>query len=169
MLANMANSLIQHKRIHSTVAKAKALQRFVEPLLTRSKSDTTHSRRIAFGYLRNKEGVSELFGEVASRIKDRPGGYTRVVKTGFRRGDGAETALIELVDYNELYRAEKTSKRKKTRRAGKRAAAAEGDQLGKSESKVTEAEKETGGTAEKPSGENPEEQAGRDADDKAVK
>ncbi len=142
MLANMANSLIEHKRIHSTVAKAKALQRFVEPLLTKSKSDTTHSRRIVFGYLRNKEAVNELFREITTRIGARPGGYTRVIKTGFRRGDGAETAVIELVDYNELYRAEKPAKRKKTRRAGKRA-------------------------AEKPGGgENPKEQTGRDADDK---
>lgn len=169
MLANMANSLIEHKRIHSTVAKAKALQRFVEPLLTKSKTDTTHSRRIVFGYLRNKEAVNELFREIATKIGARPGGYTRVIQTGFRRGDGAETAVIELVDYNELYRAEKPAKRKKTRRAGKKTAVAEGDQSGKSESKATEAKRETEKTAEKLSGENPEKQAGRGADDKAVK
>lgn len=115
MLSNMACSLIEHKRINTTVAKAKALQRYVEPLLTRAKNDTTHSRRIVFKYLQQKEALSELFRSVAPKIADRPGGYTRIIKTGFRLGDGAETALIELVDYNELYLNEDSTK--KTRRS----------------------------------------------------
>ncbi|CAI9430010.1 50S ribosomal protein L17 [Candidatus Ornithobacterium hominis] len=115
MLSNMACSLIEHKRINTTVAKAKALQRYVEPLLTKAKNDTTHSRRIVFKYLQQKEALSELFRSVAPKIADRPGGYTRIIKTGFRLGDGAETALIELVDYNELYLNEDSTK--KTRRS----------------------------------------------------
>jgi len=101
MLANMANSLIEHKRINTTLAKAKALKLFVEPLVTKSKEDTTHNRRIAFSKLRNKYAVTELFKEVAVKVGDRPGGYTRIIKLGNRLGDNAEMALIELVDYNE--------------------------------------------------------------------
>ena len=101
LLANMATSLLLQKRIKTTVAKAKALQAYVEPLITKSKEDTTHSRRIVFSYLKNKEAVSELFRTIAPKIADRPGGYTRVLHTGFRLGDGAEMALIELVDFNE--------------------------------------------------------------------
>ena len=101
LLANMACSLIEHKRIETTVAKAKALQGYVEPLITKSKEDSTHSRRVVFSYLKNKEAVTELFRTVAPKIADRPGGYTRVLKTGFRQGDGADMALIELVDVNE--------------------------------------------------------------------
>ena len=101
MLANMATSLILHKRIQTTVAKAKALKMYVEPLITKSKEDSTHSRRVVFSYLKSKEAVSELFRTVAPKIADRPGGYTRVLKTGFRQGDGADMALIELVDFNE--------------------------------------------------------------------
>ena len=101
LLANMATSLILHKRIQTTVAKAKALKMYVEPLITKSKEDTTHSRRVVFSYLKNKEAVTELFRTVAPKIADRPGGYTRVLKTGFRQGDGADMALIELVDFNE--------------------------------------------------------------------
>ncbi len=97
LLANMATSLILHKRIQTTVAKAKALKMYVEPLITKSKEDTTHSRRVVFSYLKNKEAVTELFRTVAPKIADRPGGYTRVLKTGFRQGDGADMALIELV------------------------------------------------------------------------
>lgn len=115
MLSNMACSLIKHKRISTTVAKAKALQRYIEPLLTKAKNDTTHSRRIVFKYLQQKDILSELFRSVAPKIGDRPGGYTRIIKTGFRLGDGAETALIELVDYNELYSKDNSSK--KTRRS----------------------------------------------------
>lgn len=103
MLANMATSLILHKRIETTVAKAKALKKFIEPVITKSKEDTTHSRRIAFSYLRDKYAVSELFRDIAPRIMDRPGGYTRVLHTGFRLGDAAEMCIIELVDFNEAY------------------------------------------------------------------
>ncbi len=122
LLANMAASLILHKRIQTTVAKAKALQTYVEPLITKSKDDSTHSRRVVFSYLKSKEAVSELFRTVAPKIADRPGGYTRVLKTGFRQGDGADMALIELVDFNEaaLASAPKAAK-KTTRRSSKKA------------------------------------------------
>ena len=122
MLANMATSLILNKRIQTTVAKAKALKMYVEPLITKSKEDSTHSRRVVFSYLKNKEAVTELFRTVAPKIADRPGGYTRVLKTGFRQGDGADMALIELVDFNEaaLASAPKAAK-KTTRRSSKKA------------------------------------------------
>ena len=125
LLANMATSLILHKRINTTVAKAKALQGYVEPLITKSKEDSTHSRRVVFSYLKNKEAVTELFRTVAPKVADRPGGYTRVLKTGFRLGDGADMALIELVDFNEaaLASAPKAAK-KTTRRSSKKAAEA---------------------------------------------
>ena len=113
MLSNMASSLILHKRINKTVAKAKALRLFVEPLLTKSKTDSTHSRRVVFSYLQNKHSVSELFRDVAPKIADRPGGYTRILKTGNRLGDNAEMCLIELVDFNETYTTEKKSAAKK--------------------------------------------------------
>ncbi len=116
MLANMACSLIEHKRINTTVAKAKALKQFVEPLVTKSKEDTTHNRRVVFSRLRNKYAVAELFREVAAKVGDRPGGYTRIIKLGNRLGDNAEMAMIELVDYNEIYNAGKTTKKKSTRR-----------------------------------------------------
>lgn len=118
MLSNMASSLILHKRINTTVAKAKALRLFVEPLLTKSKTDSTHSRRVVFSYLQNKHSVSELFRDVAPKIADRPGGYTRILKTGNRLGDNAEMCLIELVDFNETYTTEKKAAAKKTRRRG---------------------------------------------------
>ncbi|MDE7148856.1 MAG: 50S ribosomal protein L17 [Bacteroidales bacterium] len=121
MLANMASSLILHKRIQTTLAKAKALRVYVEPLLTKSKEDTTASRRIVFGYLQNKEAVTELFREVSPKIAQRPGGYTRILKLGFRLGDNAEMAFIELVDYNEaMLSAKKETAKTKTRRAGGR-------------------------------------------------
>ncbi|MBR4299180.1 MAG: 50S ribosomal protein L17 [Bacteroidales bacterium] len=122
LLANMATSLILHKRIQTTVAKAKALKMYVEPLITKSKEDTTHSRRVVFSYLKNKEAVTELFRTVAPKIADRPGGYTRVLKTGFRQGDGADMALIELVDFNEAALASAPKQAKKsTRRSSKKA------------------------------------------------
>ncbi len=118
MLANMACSLIEHKRIITTVAKAKALKQFVEPLVTKSKEDTTHNRRIVFAYLRNKYGVTELFREVAAKVGDRPGGYTRIIKMGNRLGDNADMAMIELVDFNELYNGGKKEEKKgRSRRA----------------------------------------------------
>ena len=122
LLANMATSLILHKRIETTVAKAKALQGYVEPLITKSKEDSTHSRRVVFSYLKNKEAVTELFRTVAPKIAERPGGYTRVLKTGFRQGDGADMALIELVDFNEAALAStKKAAKKTTRRSSKKA------------------------------------------------
>ncbi len=126
LLANMATSLILHKRIQTTVAKAKALKMYVEPLITKSKEDTTHSRRVVFSYLKNKEAVTELFRTVAPKIADRPGGYTRVLKTVFRLGDGADMALIELVDFNEaaLAASPKKAAKKTTRRSSKKAEAA---------------------------------------------
>ena len=121
MLSNMAASLIIHKRIHTTVAKAKALRIYVEPLITKSKEDTTHSRRTVFSYLQSKEAVTELFREISKKIMDRPGGYTRILKTGNRFGDNAEMCLIELVDYNEAMLSVKDDAKGKTtrrRRAG---------------------------------------------------
>ncbi|MFA5557339.1 MAG: 50S ribosomal protein L17 [Flavobacteriaceae bacterium] len=116
MLANMACSLIEHKRINTTVAKAKALKVYVEPLVTKSKEDTTHNRRIVFSYLKNKYAVTELFREVAPKVGDRPGGYTRIIKLGNRLGDNADMAMIELVDFNELYNGGKKEVKKTTRR-----------------------------------------------------
>ena len=120
MLANMACSLIEHKRINTTVAKAKALKQFVEPLITKSKTDTTHNRRLAFSALRNKYAVSELFRDVAQKVGDRPGGYTRVIKMGNRLGDNADMAMIELVDFNTVYNADKAEAKKTTRRSRSR-------------------------------------------------
>ena len=119
LLANMACSLIQHKRITTTVAKAKALKSYVEPLITKSKEDTTHNRRVVFSYLKDKEAVTELFRTIAPKIADRPGGYTRVLHIGFRQGDAAEMALIELVDFNEaaLAATPKAAAKKTTRRS----------------------------------------------------
>ncbi len=124
MLANMACSLIMHKQIETTLAKAKALRMYVEPLITKSKDDSTHSRRTVFSYLKQKEAVTELFRTVAPKIADRPGGYTRILKTGFREGDGADMAIIELVDFNEaaLAAATKETKKPATRRSRRKAA-----------------------------------------------
>merc|ERR1712078_529581 len=113
----MACSLIEHKRINTTVAKAKALKQIVEPMITKSKEDTTHNRRIVFRKLRQKEAVSELFRDVAVKVGDRPGGYTRIIKLGSRLGDSADMAMIELVDYNTIYNAGKATKKKSTRRS----------------------------------------------------
>lgn len=122
LMANLAASLIEHKRIITTLAKAKALRGYVEPLVTRSKENTTHNRRVVFSYLQNKEAVTELFSVVGGKVGDRPGGYTRIIKTGFRPGDAAEMALIELVDFNEIYTQNKNAAKaaepkKKTRRS----------------------------------------------------
>jgi len=127
MLANMANSLIEHKRITTTVAKAKALRLFVEPILTKSKTDTTHNRRTAFRYLRNKYAVTELFREVAPKIAERNGGYTRIIRTGNRLGDNADMCLIELVDFNEIYGndTDKKTTRRSRRGGAKKSASAE--------------------------------------------
>ena len=122
MMANMASSLIEHKRINTTVAKAKALKKFVEPLITKAKSDTTHNRRVVFSALRNKYAVSELFRDIAEKVADRPGGYTRIIKVGSRLGDNASMALIELVDFNDTYVTDKPTKKRSRRRGGKKKA-----------------------------------------------
>ncbi len=122
LLANLAIALIEHKRINTTLAKAKALKLYVEPLITKSKDNSTHSRRVVFSYLQNKDAVKELFGTVAATIGDRPGGYTRVIRLGFRPSDASEMALIELVDFNTVYDTAKTEtkgRRRRTRRGGK--------------------------------------------------
>ncbi|MCP1994778.1 50S ribosomal protein L17 [Flavobacterium sp. HSC-61S13] len=119
MLANMACSLIEHKRINTTVAKAKALKQFIEPLVTKSKTDDTHNRRVVFSYLRDKDAVTELFREVAQKVGDRPGGYTRIIKLGNRLGDNADMAMIELVDFNEIYNGGKREAKKATTRRGR--------------------------------------------------
>lgn len=126
LLKNLAGALITHKRINTTLAKAKALRVFVEPILTKSKDNTTHSRRVVFSKLMNKEVVKELFDVVAGKIANRPGGYVRIIKTGFRQTDGAEMAIIELVDFNEVYTTGKasTGKAKKTRRRGRKSGSA---------------------------------------------
>src|SRR2546423_2843091 len=120
MMSNMATSLIINKRINTTVAKAKALRKFVEPLLTRAKTDSTHSRRMVFSFLQDKDAITELFRDVAAKIADRPGGYTRILKTGNRLGDNAEMCMMELVDFNELLLGAKEAKKAKTTRRGRR-------------------------------------------------
>jgi len=127
LLKNLSLALIKHKRINTTVAKAKALRKYIEPLVTKSKSNTTHSRRVVFSYLQNKDAVKELFGSVAGKVGERPGGYVRIIKTGFRQGDGAETAMIEFVDFNDVYTkptssASSGTKKKRSRRGGKKKA-----------------------------------------------
>ena len=128
LLKNLSNALIEHKRINTTLAKAKALRVYVEPLITKAKTNTTHSRRVVFSYLQSKESVQELFGPIAEKVANRPGGYTRVIKTGFRKGDAAEMAMIELVDYNDVYsgqaKAKSASSRRRRRGGSKTAAAA---------------------------------------------
>ncbi|OIO09246.1 MAG: 50S ribosomal protein L17 [Flavobacteriales bacterium CG03_land_8_20_14_0_80_35_15] len=116
MLANMACSLIAHKRINTTLAKAKALRQYIEPLLTKSKVDNTHNRRIVFSYLRDKDAITELFRDIATKIADRPGGYLRIIKLGSRQGDNADMAMVELVDYNEIYNPNGKKVKKATRR-----------------------------------------------------
>ncbi len=123
MMANMASSLILHKKIETTLAKAKELRKYVEPLITKSKEDSTHSRRTVFSYLKRKEAVTELFREVAPKIANRPGGYTRILKTGFRKGDAAEMCFIELVDFSAYTQAKEAAPKKRTRRSGGAAAA----------------------------------------------
>ncbi len=125
MLANMAISLIMHKRITTTVAKAKALKKYVEPLITKAKEDTTNSRRVVFSYLQNKEAIKELFGEVSQKVGDRPGGYTRIIKLGFRQGDAAQICFIELVDFDPEMAKTTETKKKSTRRSRKSTKATE--------------------------------------------
>lgn len=124
LLSNMAISLIEHKKINTTVAKAKALKQFVEPLITKAKNDSSHSRRVVFSYLQKKAAVQELFGTVATKVADRPGGYTRILKTGTRLGDNADMCLIELVDFNENLLSAAKPKKKSRRKSSKKAAPA---------------------------------------------
>jgi len=133
LMMNLANALITHKRITTTLAKAKALRGYVEPLITKSKNDTTHCRRLVFSQLQSKEAVTELFREVAPKIAERPGGYTRIIKTGFRSGDSAEMCMIELVDFNEIYTSESSTATKKTRRSRR----GSGSSTAKAETKST--------------------------------
>ncbi|MDY4410289.1 MAG: 50S ribosomal protein L17 [Prevotella sp.] len=157
MLANMATSLIMHKRITTTLAKAKALKKYVEPLITRSKEDTTNSRRVVFRYLQNKYAVKELFSEVAARVADRPGGYTRIIKLGTRQGDAAAIAFIELVDFDEnmakTAKAEKKTRR--SRRSTKKADAAEAPAAEATEAPAAEAPAEEAPKADAPADEAP--------------
>ncbi|MCL2027405.1 MAG: 50S ribosomal protein L17 [Bacteroidales bacterium] len=144
MLANMASSLIMHKRINTTLAKAKALRLYVEPLLTKSKEDTTHSRRVVFSYLQDKHAITELFRVVAPKIADRPGGYVRILKTGTRLGDNADMAMIELVDFNEsMLKEKKAAKKATTRRAGGRKKAEETSPKAEATATVEEVVEET--------------------------
>ena len=153
MLANMACSLIEHKRIRTTLAKAKALRVYIEPLITKSKNDTTHSRRIVFSYLKQKEAVTDLFGEIATKVADRPGGYIRILKLGNRLGDNAQMAYVEFVDYNEDYITDKP-KRKKSRRARKKSSDAAVSNI--KEEKVEEiSESEAPSAEESPESEAP--------------
>ncbi|PID68773.1 MAG: 50S ribosomal protein L17 [Flavobacteriia bacterium] len=148
MLANMACSLIEHKRINTTLAKAKALRQYVEPIITKSKNDTTHNRRVAFQYLKNKYAVTELFKNISVKIADRPGGYLRIIKLGNRQGDAAEMAMVEFVDYNDVYVSgkEKKSTRRGRRRKSKSADAAPAET--KSEETTQEAPKAEGKSEE---------------------
>jgi large subunit ribosomal protein L17 len=142
MLSNMATSLLIHKRIKTTVAKAKALRLYVEPLITKSKTDSTHSRRVVFSYLRSKEAVTELFREISMKVADRPGGYTRIIKLGNRLGDNAEMCMIELVDYNEhmLNTKETKKKSRRSRRGSAKKAAANTETVKAEETTETKAE-----------------------------
>ena len=153
MLANMTISLIMHKRITTTLAKAKALKKYAEPLITRCKDDSTHSRRVVFSYLQNKEALKELFGPVAAKVGDRPGGYTRIIKLGFRKGDGAPICFIELVDFDE--NMAKTATRKKATRRSRRS--------GKAEAAAAEATAETVEATETPAAEPAQAEAAAEA------
>ncbi len=140
LMSNMATSLIMHKRISTTLAKAKELRKYIEPLVTKSKHDTTHSRRMVFSQLQNKYAVTELFREISQKVSERPGGYTRILKTGFRKGDNAEMCIIEFVDYNETYTADGAKKKTtRTRRGGGKKAAAKVEETPAAEAVVEEA------------------------------
>jgi large subunit ribosomal protein L17 len=138
MLSNMACSLIMHKRINTTLAKAKELRKYIEPLITKSKNDTTHSRRVVFSYLQDKKAVTELYREISQKLLTRPGGYLRILKTGFRQGDNAEMCMIEFVDYNETYSTDEKKKTTKTRRSRK--SAVKGEQTTETEAPTAKVE-----------------------------
>lgn len=169
MFANMASSLIEHKRINTTTAKAKALRQFVEPLITKSKLDTTHNRRLVFMKLRNKQAVSELFREIAPKVGERPGGYTRVIKMGNRQGDNAEMAMIELVDYNETYDLKSGESKKKTRRSrrgGKKNSTSEKESATSEVKEEKSSENKKAASSEKPVEKNTGENKNGNADNK---
>jgi len=157
MLSNMACSLFLHKRISTTVAKAKELRKYVEPFITRAKEDTTHNRRVVFSYLQNKEAIKILFGEVVEKVGSRPGGYTRIIKTGFRLGDNAEMSIIELVDYNELMLKDAKPAKKSTRRRSRRGAGSAAATDAKTSAEVVEEPTDEAPKAEQPSAEVVEE------------
>ena len=168
MLSNMATSLIVNKRISTTVAKAKELRKYVEPLITKAKSDSTHSRRMVFSYLQNKESVKELFADVAEKVENRPGGYTRIIKTGFRQGDNAEMCIIELVDYNELMLKESApakTKSRRSRRGGKKKPEEAMAQEVNSTSEETQVEEVEEIAVESAEGEDTSEETGIDSEE----
>lgn len=175
MLSNMACSLIEHKKITTTIAKAKALRVYVEPILTKSKDDSTHNRRTAFSYLKSKEAVTELFRTIAPKIADRPGGYTRIIRTGYRLGDNAEMCLIELVDFNEIYTSgEKKTTTRRSRRGGSTAKKADAAPAAEAveeavvveETPATEAEVVEEVKAEEAAPETPAEEASNETEEK---
>ena len=143
LLRNLSIALVEHKRIETTLAKAKALRKFIEPLVTKGKTNTMHSRRVVFSYLQNKEAVKEIFGAIAEKVGDRPGGYVRVIKTGFRRSDGAEMAMIEFVDFNEVYSLKDSNKPSRRRRSKKKSTATDVDTTATTEAAVEETAEET--------------------------
>ena len=143
LLRNLSIALIEHKRIETTLAKAKALRKFIEPLVTKGKTNTMHSRRVVFSYLQNKEAVKEVFGAIAEKVGDRPGGYVRVIKTGFRRSDGAEMAMIEFVDFNEVYSLKDAKKPSRRRRSKKKSTNKDVDTTATTEAAVEETTEET--------------------------
>ena len=143
LLRNLSIALVEHKRIETTLAKAKALRKFIEPLITKGKTNTMHSRRVVFSYLQNKEAVKEIFGAIAEKVGDRPGGYVRVIKTGFRRSDGAEMAMIEFVDFNEVYSLKDSNKPSRRRRSKKKSTATDVDTTATTEAAVEETAEET--------------------------
>lgn len=148
MLSNMAASLLLHKRISTTLAKAKELRKYVEPLVTRAKEDTTHNRRVAFSYLQSKEAIKELFGEIAEKVGSRQGGYTRIIKTGFRLGDNAEMCIIELVDFNELMLKEAKPAKKTTRRSRRGSGAAKATDSASTEAPKADGDADAGSNEE---------------------
>ncbi len=148
LLRNLSVALIEHKRIETTLAKAKALRKFIEPLVTKGKTNTMHSRRVVFSYLQNKEAVKEIFDAIAEKVGDRPGGYVRVIKTGFRRSDGAEMAMIEFVDFNEVYSLKDSKKPSRRRRSKKKSTATDVDTTATTEAAVEETAEETPVTEE---------------------
>ena len=166
MLANMACSLIEHKRINTTLAKAKALKKFVEPLITKSKSDTTHNRRIVFSRIKQKNAVAELFRDVAVKVADRPGGYTRIIRLGNRLGDNAEMSMIELVDYNDTYATKKKKTTRRSRRGGNKSESVESTTVEETKELVEDVDAKEVPAEEAPTEEAPAEEAPAEDDKK---